>query len=52
MSQFVLNIINNKNQLKDKIPEGIIEYIISFICDRRGYNIYLYNERKKIIGLE
>lgn len=59
MSQFVLSLINNKNQIKDEkmnklfedkiieIPEAIIEYIISFTCDRRGYNIDLYNERKK-----
>ena len=30
------------------VPEAIVEYIISFICDRRGYNIILYNQRKKI----
>jgi hypothetical protein len=59
MSQFVLSLINNKNKIKDEkmnklseyriiqIPEVIIEYIISFTCDRRGYNIDHYNERKK-----
>lgn len=29
------------------IPEEIVEYIISFTCDRRGYNIDQYNERKR-----
>ena len=39
------------NQLsKNKIielPDEIIEYIISFTCDKRGYNIEHYNRRKK-----
>ena len=30
-----------------ELPEEIIEYIISFTCDRRGYNKIHYNERKK-----
>ena len=32
----------------DKIilPEEIVEYIISFTCDRRGYNMVHYNQRK------
>ena len=30
-----------------ELPEEIIEYIISFTCDRRGYNMVHYNERKK-----
>tara|TARA_B100001093_G_scaffold419984_1_gene411738 strand:+ start:294 stop:608 length:315 start_codon:yes stop_codon:yes gene_type:complete len=29
------------------LPEVLVEYIISFIYDRRGYNIFNYNERKK-----
>ena len=29
------------------LPEEIVEYIISFTTDRRGYNIELYNQRKK-----
>ena len=28
------------------IPEDIVEYIISFTCDRRGYNMMKYIERK------
>ena len=39
------------NQLSEnkiiELPDEIIEYIISFTCDRRGYNIELYNIRKK-----
>ena len=36
-----------------ELPDEIIEYIISFTCDRRGYNIEHYNRRKrKKIGLE
>ena len=31
----------------DQLPEEIIEYIISFTVDRRGYNIESYNRRKK-----
>ena len=27
-------------------PEEIVEYIISFTCDRRGYNMLKYIERK------
>lgn len=30
-----------------ELPEEIIEHIISFTCDRRGYNIEHYNKRKK-----
>ena len=30
-----------------QLPEEIIEYIISFTVDRRGYNMELYNQRKK-----
>ena len=40
---------------KDKInelPEVIVNYIISFTCDRRGYNIEHYKEERKKIGLE
>ena len=29
------------------LPEEIVEYIISFTCDRRGYNIDNYNKRKR-----
>ena len=28
------------------LPEAIVEYIISFTCDRRGYNMVLYKQRK------
>ena len=31
----------------DQLPEEIIEHIISFTVDRRGYNMELYNQRKK-----
>ena len=31
-----------------KIPEEIVEYIISFTCDRRGYNMAHYNQRKRL----
>ena len=30
-----------------QLPEEIVEYIISFTVDRRGYNIESYNRRKK-----
>ena len=29
------------------LPEAIVEYIISFLCDRRGYNMINYKQRKK-----
>ena len=29
------------------LPEAIVEYIISFTCDRRGYNMVLYKCRIK-----
>ena len=29
------------------IPEDLVENIISFACDRRGYNIFDYRKRKK-----
>lgn len=29
------------------LPEEIVEYIISFTCDRRGYNMFLYKHRIK-----
>ena len=29
------------------LPEDIVEYIISFLCDRRGYNMINYKKRKK-----
>ena len=29
------------------LPEAIVEYIISFTCDRRGYNMFIYKRRKK-----
>jgi len=39
------------NKILDKychiLPESIVEYIISFTCDRRGYNIFIYKRRKK-----
>jgi len=31
-----------------ELPEEIIEYIISFTTDRRGYNICHYNLRKRL----
>lgn len=31
-----------------ELPEDIVEHIISFTCDRRGYNMNKYNARKKI----
>jgi len=31
-----------------ELPEDIVEYIISFTCDRRGYNVYHYNIRKRL----
>jgi len=31
-----------------EIPEDIVELIISFTIDRRGYNVYQYNRRKRI----
>ena len=30
------------------LPEEIVEHIISFTCDRRGYNAYHYNIRKRL----
>ena len=30
------------------LPEEIVEYIISFTCDRRGYNMVHYNKRKRM----
>ncbi len=35
------------NKVTVILPEAIVEYIISFICDRRGYNIINYKQRKK-----
>ena len=35
------------NKVTVILPEAIVEYIISFICDRRGYNIINYKLRKK-----
>ena len=35
-------------QIKNQIPEEIIEYIISMIFDKRGYNIIEYSKRKKL----
>ena len=29
------------------LPEAIVEYIISFTCDKRGYNMTLYKRRIK-----
>jgi Fe-S oxidoreductase len=29
------------------LPEALVEYIISFTCDRRGYNMVLYKHRIK-----
>ena len=34
--------------MREGLPAEIVEYIISFICDRRGYNIFNYNRRKRI----
>ena len=31
----------------ENFPEDIVEYIISFACDRRGYNSIEYQERVK-----
>ena len=31
----------------NKIPEDVVEHIISFACDRRGYNIFDYYKRVK-----
>lgn len=31
----------------NKIPEDVVEHIISFACDRRGYNIFDYYQRVK-----
>ena len=30
-----------------ELPEDIVEYIISFACDRRGYNSIEYEKRKR-----
>ena len=37
----------NQDNIINEIPEDIVEKIISYICDKRGYNLFLYNERKK-----
>ena len=34
--------------MREGLPAEIVEYIISFTCDRRGYNILHYNRRKRI----
>lgn len=31
-----------------ELPQDIVEYIILFTIDRRGYNVYHYNRRKRI----
>ena len=31
-----------------ELPEDIVELIISFTIDRRGYNVYHYNIRKRL----
>ena len=31
----------------NKIPEELVEHIISFACDKRGYNSIEYHKRKK-----
>ena len=31
-----------------ELPEEIVEYIISFACDRRGYNVIEYEKRKTL----
>ena len=31
----------------NRIPEELVENIISFACDRRGYNIFDYYQRVK-----
>ena len=37
----------NQVNIMNKIPEDIVEKILSYICDKRGYNLFLYNERKR-----
>ncbi len=32
----------------NELPEEIVEYIISFSCDRRGYNAIEYEKRKHL----
>ncbi len=34
--------------MREGLPAEIVEYIISFTCDRRGYNILHYNRRIRI----
>ena len=34
--------------MREGLPAEIVEYIISFTCDRRGYNILHYNRRKRL----
>jgi hypothetical protein len=31
----------------ENLPEDLVEHIISFACDRRGYNSIEYHKRKK-----
>ncbi len=44
------------NKILDKyyhvLPEAIVEYIISFTCDRRGYNMVLYKCRIRAKSFE
>tara|TARA_B110000008_G_C16948282_1_gene555361 strand:+ start:1060 stop:1668 length:609 start_codon:yes stop_codon:yes gene_type:complete len=37
----------NQVNIINKIPEDIVEMIISYICDIRGYNMHNYNKRKR-----
>ena len=34
-------------ELPEDFPEDLVEHIISFACDRRGYNSIEYNKRKQ-----
>jgi len=36
-----------KRRKMNSIPEDLVEHIISFACDRRGYNSIEYCKRKK-----
>jgi len=36
-----------KRRKMENLPEDLVEHIISFACDRRGYNSIEYHKRKK-----
>ena len=36
-----------KRRKMENLPEDLVEHIISFACDRRGYNSIEYYKRKK-----